>query len=84
MIFSDHLSRNVDTNTEKTNEPTCKGLNLKIHDVYLNTSSKKCVSLAAETPKDSVLMTLNNQIIKGWPSQGGECLTGLIKVLELS
>lgn len=36
MIFSDHLSRNINSDT-KPNEPTCKGLDLKIHDVFLNT-----------------------------------------------
>ena len=51
MIFSDHLSRNV--NTEKSNEPTCKGLNLKIHDVYLNASSENCIPLATESIKRS-------------------------------
>ena len=64
MIFSDHLSRSVD-NTKKTNQPTCKGLDLKIHDVYLNASSGKCASLANETFKDGTLVALKNQIIKG-------------------
>ena len=65
MILSDHLSRNVDINAKKTNKATCKGLNLKIHDIYLNPSSEKCASLTSEMSKDSVLMTLKNQIIKG-------------------
>ena len=45
MIFSDHLSRNVD-NAKKTNKPMCEGLGLKIQDVYLNTSDDKSVLLA--------------------------------------
>ena len=72
MIFSDHLSRNI--GTEKTNEPTCKGLDLKINDVYLNTSSEKCASLTAEMSKDEVLSALKNQIIKVWPPMRSECL----------
>ena len=76
MIFSDHLNRNVD-NAKKTNEPTCKGLDLKIHDIYLNASSNKCVSLAAETYKDETLVVLKNQIIKGWPLMRSECLKNL-------
>ena len=63
MVFSDHLSRNVDTNT-KPKEPTCKGLDLKIEDIYLNASNDKCVSLATETDKDEILVTLKAQIIK--------------------
>ena len=76
MIFSDHLNRNVD-NAKKTNEPICKGLDLKIHDIYLNASSNKCVSLAAETYKDETLVALKNQIIKGWPPMRSECLKNL-------
>ena len=44
MIFSDHLSRNVDTST-KPDEPTCKGLELKIQDIYLNASEKNVCHL---------------------------------------
>ena len=79
MIFSDHLSRNMDINAEKTNKPTCKGLDLKIHDVYLNASSEKCASLTAEMSKYLVLMALKNQIINGWPGQRSECLKDLIE-----
>ena len=49
MIFSDHLSHNVPK--EKSNEPTCKGLDLKVHDVFLNASKEKCVSLPNECPR---------------------------------
>ena len=68
MIFSDHLSRNVDTNADKPSELTCEGLDLKIHDVSLNASDEKCISLATETDKDAVMQALKHQIIKGWPS----------------
>ena len=47
MIFADHLSRNI--GPKESHEPTCKGLDIKIQDVYLNTSDEKCVSLAVET-----------------------------------
>ena len=67
MNFSDHLSRNMDINAEKSKEPTCKGLGLSIHDVYLNASSEKCISLATETSKDPVLVALKHLIIKGGP-----------------
>ena len=53
MIFNDHLSRNVNIDTEKSNEPTCKGLDLSIHDVYLNASSEKCILLANGMSKRS-------------------------------
>ena len=77
MIFSDHLSRNVDTTT-KPNEPICKGLDLKIEDIYLNASNDKCMSLAKETDKDEILVTLKTQIIKGWPECRDECPRNLI------
>ena len=73
MIFSDHLSRNVDTNADKPSELTCKGLDLKIHDVYLNASEDKCLSLATETSKDPVMQALKHKIIKGWPHSRSEC-----------
>ena len=50
MVFSDHLSRNVPN--DKSIEPTCQGLDMKIHGVYLNASNEKCISLATETAKD--------------------------------
>ena len=65
MIFTDHLSRNI--GMKELHEPTCKELDLKIQDIYLNTSDKKCMLLAGETDKDEILVTLKNMIIKGWP-----------------
>ena len=44
MIFSDHLSHNIVAG-DNSNKPTCEGLDLKIHNVYLNASSDKCLSL---------------------------------------
>ena len=75
MVFSEHLSRNV--LKEKSKDPTCQDLEMKIYDVYLNTSSEKCISLAAEMSKDETLVTLKNQIIKGWPPMRSECLKNL-------
>ena len=63
MIFSNHLSRNVMMN-EKSKEPTCQGLDMKIHDVYLSASEGKCVSCAAETSKDEVLSALKIRSLK--------------------
>ena len=71
MIFADHLSRNV--SQESSEVPTCSGLDLKINDVYLNASDERCISLAHETDKDEVLVTLKNQIIKGWPKLRDDC-----------
>ena len=71
MIFVDHLSRNI--GPQESHEPTCKGLNIKIQDVYLNTSDEKCVSLAAETDKDEILVTLKNMIIKEWLNMRDSC-----------
>ena len=73
MIFSDYLSRNVDINADKPSELTCKGLDLKFHDVYLNASSDKCKNLVIETDKDPLMQALKHQIIKGWPSIRSEC-----------
>ena len=73
MIFSDHLSRNVDKDVQKLVKPTCKGLELKIEDVYVNASNDKCVSLAMKIDKDENLVILKSQIIKGWLSQRAEC-----------
>ena len=72
MIFSDHLSRNIITGNS-SNKPTCEGLDLKIHDVYLNASDDKCLSLTAETDKDPMMQALKHQIIKGWPYIRSEC-----------
>ena len=71
MIFADHLSRNIAP--KESHEPTCKGLDIKIQDVYLNTSDEKCVSLAAETDKDEILVMLKSMIIKGWPDTRDSC-----------
>ena len=46
MIFSDHLSHNI-ASGDSSNKPTCEGLDLKIHSVYLNASDDKCLSLAS-------------------------------------
>ena len=73
MIFSDDLSRNVDTNADKPSELKCKGLDLKIHDVYLNASEDKYLSLATEKSKDPMMQALKHQIIKGWPHSRSEC-----------
>ena len=63
----------MDTSSKKPNEPTCEVLDIKIHDVYLNVSDDKNISLASEADKDETLIAIKNQIIKGWPSQRGEC-----------
>ena len=76
MIFSDHLSCNVIAG-DSSNKPTCEGLDLKIHDVYLNASDDKCLSLANETNKDPMVQALKHQIIKGWPSTRSECSDNL-------
>ena len=49
MIFADHLSRNI--GAKQSDDPTCKGLDLKIQDIYINTSNERCMSLAKETDK---------------------------------
>ena len=72
MIFSDHLSCNIVAG-ENSNKPTYEGLDLRIHDVYLNASDDKCLSLAAETDKDPMMQALKHQIIKGWPHIRSEC-----------
>ena len=61
MIFSDHLSRNIDTNADKPSEPICEGLDLKIRDVYLNASDDKCLSLTNEMSKDFGITEMNSQ-----------------------
>ena len=62
---------------KKPIELTCQGLELKIQDVYLNASNDKCLSLASETDKEKILVTLKSQIIKGWPSIRSECPNNL-------
>ena len=47
MVFADHLSRNI--SDKESHELTCKGLELKVEDVYLNASEDRCLSLAKET-----------------------------------
>ena len=75
MIFADHLSHNA--GHESSEVPACIGLDLKINDVFLNTSNDRCISLTQETDKDDTLITLKNQIIKGWPQMRSECLLQL-------
>ena len=72
MIFSDHLSHNIIAGNS-SNKPTCEGLDLKIHNVYLNASDDKCLSWAAERDKDPMMQALKHQIIKGWPHIRSEC-----------
>ena len=71
MIFADHLSRNI--RSKESDELTCTGLEMKIQDIYLNTSEGRCISLAQETRKDETLITLKNTILKGWPEKRDEC-----------
>ena len=71
MVFVDHLSRNIPS--KKSHEPTCKGLDLKVEDIYLNASEDRCLSLAKKTDQDETLMALKNTIIKGWPDKRDEC-----------
>ena len=52
---------------DKSKEPTCQGLDMKIHDVYLNASSEKCTSLAVETSKDPELASLKHLILNVGP-----------------
>ena len=76
MIFSDHLSHNISAGNS-SNKPTCEGLDLKIHDVYLNASDDKCLSLAGKMTKDPTMQALKHQIINGWPSIRSECSSNL-------
>ena len=76
MIFSDHLSCN-NVAGDNSNKLTCGGLDLKIHDVYLNSSDDKCLSLATETDRDPIMQALKHQIIKGWPHIRSECAKSL-------
>ena len=71
MIFADHLSRNIGPN--KSNEPTCSGLDLNIQDIYLNASKDRCISLAKETENDETLIALKNMVLKGWLDKRDEC-----------
>ena len=71
MIFADHLSRNI--GSKESNEPICSGLEMKIQDIYLNASEDRCISLAKETDKDQMLISLENMILKGWPEKRDEC-----------
>ena len=77
MIFVNHLSRDI--GMKKSHQPTCKGLDLKIQDVYLNISDDKCMSLASEINKDEILVTLKNMIIKDWPEMRDDCPQNLRK-----
>ena len=61
MVFADHLSRNIAN--RDSNELTCKGLDLKIEDVYLSASEDRCLSLTKETDKDETLVALKNIVI---------------------
>ena len=76
MIFSNHLSCNI-ASGDSSNKPTCEGLDLKIHDVYLNASDKKCLNLANEMTKDPMMQALKHQIIKGWPHNRSGCSKNL-------
>ena len=63
--------------TKESHEPTCKGLELKVEDIYLNASDERCLSLSKETDKDETLVALKSMIIKGWLDKRDECPTSL-------
>ena len=69
MVFDDHLSRNI--GNKESNELTCKGLDMKIQDIYLNASEDRCILIAKERERDETLVTSKNVIIKGWPEKKG-------------
>ena len=50
MIFSDHLSHNVPI--EKSNRPTCEGLELKIHNVFLMQAGKSVFCWHVKCPRN--------------------------------
>ena len=77
----DHVSRNI--GPKASHEPTCKGLDIKIQDVYLNTSDEKCVSLAGETDKDEILVMLKNMIIKWWLDTREQLSSNHEKILDV-
>ena len=65
MIFSDHLSRNIE-DCNKSDKSTCQGLVLPVPDVYRNASEDCLRTLAMETDRDEQLLILKCIIIKGW------------------
>ena len=77
LVFVDHLSRNVAR--EKSREPTCKGLELKIQDIYLNASNDRYLSLASETENDEILVMLKAQTIKECPECRDKCPKNLVE-----
>ena len=71
MVFADHLSRNI--MNKESNEPTCKGLDIKVEDIYLSASKGRCLSLARQIYKDETLVALKNIVVKGWLDKRDEC-----------
>ena len=72
MIFADHLSRNVNSDSSKV--PTIPGLNLDISSLELNASLSKLECIRQESECDpQMLMPKELLIIQGWPKDIRQC-----------
>ena len=71
MVFANNLSRNIVD--KESHEPTCKCLELKKEDVFLNSSGYRCLSLAKKIDKNETLVALKNMVIKGWLDKKDKC-----------
>ena len=84
MIFSDHLSHNVNTDTGKSKEPTCKGLDLKVHDVFLECKWWEMCLTSKWNIKGSSADSIKAHDYKRMAKQRNECPDNLKSFVELS
>ena len=71
MIFADHLSRNV--NSESSKVPTIPGLNLEVSALELNASPSKLECIRQESECDPQMLMLKELILPGWPKDIKQC-----------
>ena len=71
MIFVDHLSRNV--NSDSSKGPTLPGLNLEVSALELNASLSKLECIRQESECAPQMLMLKELIIQGWPKDIRQC-----------
>ena len=71
MIFTDHLSCNVNPETSKTF--TLPDLNLEVSSLELNASPSKLERIRVESDRNPQMLMLKELIIKGWPKDIKQC-----------
>ena len=73
MIFTDHLSQNIGTETSKV--PTIPNLDLEVSILEMNASPSKLELIKQESEGDPQMVMLKEAIIQGWAKEISQCPT---------